>query len=141
VVRGNGIRAEDIGIKGEAIATVDRHVDSRSAERVIDATGKLIFPGIIDAHTHPVYLDDCGALSRTAAFGGTTTVIHYAYAKPGMKLVDTVQQFKDDCARDSVLDYSVHGALFDAANQVKEIPAVIEMGVKSFKMFMPYAKL
>ena len=141
MVRGTGIRAEDIGIKGEAIAKVDRHVDSGSAARVIDATGKLIFPGIIDAHTHPVYLDDCGGLSRTAAWGGTTTVIHYAYAKPGMKLVDTVQRFKDDCDRDSVLDYSIHGALFDAANQAEEIPAVMEMGVKSFKMFMPYAKL
>jgi dihydropyrimidinase len=68
-------------------------------------------------------------------------MIHYAYARPGMKLAETVKQFIDEGRKTSHTDFAIHGAMFDAENQIKDIPQCFKMGVTSFKMFMTYAKL
>lgn len=141
VVRGSGMSMEDIAVKGEVIAKLASDLNPEEATETIDASGKLIFPGIIDAHTHPVYLDDPEGLSVTAAFGGITTLIHYAYARPGMKLTETIDRFREECQSKSLLDFGIHGGIFDAPSQAKEIPEAIKMGVASFKFFMTYAKL
>jgi dihydropyrimidinase len=98
-------------------------------------------PGVIDVHVHPVYEDDMGGLSLTAAHGGTTTLIHFAYAKPGMKLVDTIKKYQEEGLEKSYLDFGIHGTLFDPSSQIDEIPEAFDLGVSSFKMFMTYAKL
>jgi dihydropyrimidinase len=141
VVTGSKIEKANIGIRGEKIVAVQSTLLAKEAGRIIDASGKYVMPGAIDAHVHPVYEDDIEGASVTAAHGGITTLIHYAYAKPGTKLVDTIQQFKDDGAKKSYLDFAIHGALFDPANQATEIPRAFDLGVTSFKMFMAYAKL
>ncbi len=141
VVTGSGIQKADVGIKGEKIVAVKPGLSESEASRVIDASGKYVMPGVIDVHVHPVYEDDMGGLSYTAAFGGTTTLIHFAYAKPGMKLIDTIKQYQEEGLQKSYLDFGIHGALFDPASQVEEIPKAFDLGVSSFKMFMTYAKL
>jgi dihydropyrimidinase len=141
VVTGSRIQKTDIGIKGERIAAVQPGLSTQEAGRAIDASGKYVMPGALDVHVHPVYEDDLGGVSVTAAHGGITTLIHYAYAKPGMKLLDLISQFKEGGQKKSCLDFAIHGALFDPARQVEEIPKAFGMGVTSFKMFMTYAKL
>ncbi len=141
VVGAFGMKKADVGILGEKIISVEPELNSVDAGRVIHASGKYILPGVIDVHTHPVYEDDMGGLSLTAAYGGTTTLVHYAYAKPGTKLLDTVKQFIDEGLQKSYIDFGIHGAMFDAAGQIEEIPKTFELGVTSFKMFMTYAKL
>jgi len=141
VVSGSKIRKADVGIKGEKITSVEPRLPQGEAGRVIEASGKYVVPGVIDVHVHPVYEDDMGGLSFTAAHGGTTTLIHFAYAKPGMKLIDTIKKFKEEGLEKSYLDFGIHGALFDPASQVEEIPKAFDLGVTSFKMFMTYAKL
>lgn len=141
VVRGSGVQKADVGIKGEKIVAIKPRLLEKEANRVIDASGKYVMPGVIDVHVHPVYEDDMGGLSYTAAFGGTTTLIHFAYAKPGMRLIDTIKQYQEEGLQKSYLDFGIHGALFDPASQVEEIPKAFDLGVSSFKMFMTYAKL
>jgi len=141
VVSGAGICKADIGIKGEKIVRVGPGLKQEGAGRIIDATGKYVLPGVIDVHVHPVYEDDMGGASLTAAFGGVTTLIHFAYAKPGMKLIDTIKQYQEEGSKKSYLDFAIHGTLFDPASQIEEIPKAFELGVSSFKMFMAYAKL
>ncbi len=141
VVGGSAIRKADIGIKGEQIRDVEPEIPTQEATRVIDASGKYVMPGVIDVHVHPVYEDNMKDLSFTAAHGGTTTLIHFAYAKPGMKLVDTVKKYLEEGSQSSFLDFGIHGAMFDPSSQVAEIPKVVDLGVSSFKMFMTYAKL
>ena len=72
----------DVGIQGSVIKTISSDA-SLKGKSELDADGCYVLPGLIDPHTHPVYLDDLGGLARTAACGGVSTVIHYAYAKPG----------------------------------------------------------
>jgi dihydropyrimidinase len=141
IVTGSGIKKADIGIKGEKIVTVKTGLLAKEVNRVINASGKYVMPGVIDVHVHPVYEDDIGGLSYTAAFGGTTTLIHFAYAKPGMKLIDTIKKYQEEGLKKSYLDFGIHGALFDPASQIEEIPKAFDLGVRSFKMFMTYAKL
>ncbi|MFC2105593.1 amidohydrolase family protein [Candidatus Bipolaricaulota bacterium] len=140
VVTSIGSRLADVAIDHGRIVAVGRDL-GLEADETIDATDLLVFPGVIDAHTHPVYLDDLTSLPITAAHGGVTTVIHFAYAKPGDGLMDTIHRFQEEGEAGSVLDFALHGGLFDPANQSHEIPQAIEAGVTSHKMFMTYAKL
>jgi dihydropyrimidinase len=141
VVSGSAIRKVDIGIRMEKISVVEDSLPAEEGARIVDAQGKYVFPGIIDVHVHPVYEDNIGGISFSSAHGGTTFLIHYAYARPGMKLLDTIQSYKEDALTNSYLDFAIHGALFDAAAQIPEIPKAFDLGVTSFKMFMTYAKL
>ena len=140
VVSSRGIEVADVAIDGGKVIAVGRDLDAK-AERTIDASDLLVLPGVIDVHTHPVYLDDLESLPVTAAHGGVTTVIHFAYAKPGEGLMDTIHRFREEAEAVSLLDFALHGGLFDPANQSHEIPLALEAGVTSHKMFMAYAKL
>jgi dihydropyrimidinase len=140
IASAEAIRVADVAIAGGRIERIGR--DLRwDADREIDATGLFVLPGLVDIHTHPVYLDDLASLPVTAAHGGVTTVAHYAYAKPGEGLMDTLHRFREESLAESVLDFALHGGLFDPANQSHEIPEAFEFGVTSHKMFMTYAKL
>jgi dihydropyrimidinase len=140
VVTGAGICKADVGIRGEKIAAVGSNLSKESASQTIDATGKFIFPGVIDVHIHPVYLDDVQHCSRLAAYGGTTTILHFAYARTGESLLQKVKEMMQDGLDNSLLDFSLHGGLFESPKQVPEIPQVVELGVRTFKFFMAYVK-
>ncbi len=140
LVTGQGILRADVAVRGERIAAIAPDLPADGCLRVIDAAGKIIFPGIIDVHVHPVYLDDVEACSRVAAYGGTTTLLHFAYARQGESLVQKVGEMLEDAQRRSLLDFSLHGGIWEAAIQVPEIPRVMEMGVRTFKFFMTYLK-
>ena len=131
----------DIGLEDGKISKMASDLKDSDAREVIDATGKYILPGLIDAHVHPVYVDTIEDCSLLGAFGGITTMIHYAYARPGMELADTVRKFIEEGKKTSHTDFAIHGTMFDPENQIEDIPKCFEMGVSSFKMFMTYAKL
>jgi len=141
VVGPRSIKKLDVAVLEGRVAKMASDVNPSSAKNVVDATGKYILPGLIDVHVHPVYVDTIEHCSVLGAFGGITTMIHYAYARPGMKLADTVKKFIDDGRKTSHTDFAIHGAMFDAENQIEDIPRCFKMGVTSFKMFMTYAKL
>jgi dihydropyrimidinase len=130
----------DIGIQEGVIREVSTEA-ALQGKRMIDARGCYVLPGLIDPHTHPVYLDDIGGLAVTAVHGGVTTVIHYAYAKPGQSLMKVIESWKEEGERSSCIDFALHGGLFETLKQADEIPEAFGLGVSSFKVFMAYAKL
>lgn len=112
-----------------------------------DATGLLVLPGGIDVHTHmegvqgiAMNCDTYESGTVAAAFGGTTTIIDFAYQNRG----DSAKQTLDDrlaLAEPQVaIDYSFHLILTDVNPGVlSELPDIINHdGVSSFKMFMAY---
>jgi dihydropyrimidinase len=134
------MRRADVGVRGESIVAVEPGLDPESAAEVVDASNRYVLPGVIDVHVHPVYLDTVEDCSRIAAYGGTTTLLHYAYARTGDNLLEKVTQMKEEGLRTSRLDFGLHGGLFEAPQQLDDIPAVFELGVSGFKFFMPYIK-
>lgn len=140
VVTGDGMRRADVGVRGATIAAVEPDLPRDAADQVIDVDGRYVFPGVIDVHVHPVYLDSVADCSRVAAYGGTTTLLHYAYARTGESLLENVKAMKADGLTNSLLDFGLHGGLFEAPKQIEEIPDVFELGVHTFKFFMPYIK-
>ncbi len=140
VVTGAGMRRADVGVRGEQIAAVEPDLNPGTAGEVIDVSGRYLLPGVIDVHVHPVYVDDIEDCSRIAAYGGTTTLLHFAYARPGESLLEKVNQMLQDGLARSRLDFGLHGGLFEAPRQVDEIPQVMELGVRTFKFFLTYLK-
>lgn len=140
VVTGEGMRLADVGIQGEKLTAIGRDLPQEAAREVVDARGKYILPGAIDVHVHPVYLDSVEHCSTLAAYGGTTTVIHFAYARTGESLLDKVKEMRADGLANSRLDFGLHGGMFEAPRQVPEIPKVMDLGVRSFKFFLTYLK-
>ena len=141
VVTAKGYRRSDVLIEGEQIAAVEPGISSASVAEVIDASNRYVFPGIIDAHTHPYYVDDFQTLASTAAYGGVTTLIHYAYAFPETEAVEAAEKAIELGSKVSCLDFALHLGMFKVAEQYRQIPDVFKLGINSFKMFMAYAKL
>ena len=140
VVTGAGIQRADVGVSGEKIAAIGQDLPREAARDVVDASGKYILPGAIDVHVHPVYLDSVEHCSALAAYAGTTTVIHFAYARTGESLLDRVKEMRADGLASSRLDFGLHGGMFEAPRQVPEIPKVMDLGIRSFKFFLTYLK-
>ncbi|HHY88942.1 MAG TPA: amidohydrolase family protein [Chloroflexi bacterium] len=140
LITGSGIQRADLGVRGEKITAIAPDLPVENARRVIDARGKYIFPGTIDVHVHPVYEDNVEDCSRIAAYGGTTSVLHFAYAKQGDSLLQKVTEMIEDGQAHSLLDFGVHGGIWEAAVQVPEIVETMKLGVTTFKFFMTYLK-
>jgi len=140
IVTGEGMRRADVGVQGEAVVAVEPVLPCEGAAEVIDVAGKYVFPGIIDVHVHPVYLDSVQDCARVAAYGGTTTLLYYAYARTGDNLLQKVEEMLKDGLANGLLDFGLHGGMFEAPKQLQDVPRVFEMGVRTFKFFMPYIK-
>lgn len=143
VVSGRGVRMEDIAVAGERIAAVG-DLGTATADRVIDAQGRYVLPGVIDAHNHPVYADDLAAMSTAGAAGGVTTVVPYIGAIPawGFPAEDPVAVVADYISQwDSAVacDFALHVAIDSSDDLGRDIAPLIELGISSFKFFMAYA--
>ena len=140
VVTGQGVRRADVGVRGEVVVAVEPALPREDAREVVDVAGRYVLPGVIDVHVHPVYVDSVEHSSRVAAYGGTTTVLHFAYARTGDSLLQKVEEMLKDGQAHSRLDFGLHGGMFEAARQVPEIPRVMDIGVRTFKFFLTYLK-
>ena len=136
----------DIFIEGETISAVGKNLQVK-ADKEIDATGKLIFPGGIDPHVH-LDMPFMGTFSsdtyetgtRAALHGGTTMVIDFILQTQGKSLHSALQEWKSRSDHNCVGDYSFHMAVTDFNDETKkEIQQFIEEeGITSFKTFMAY---
>ena len=146
LVNNQGMEPADIYIKDGVIDSVERGESQKTADHIIDASGKFVLPGIIDVHLHPVYADRMNTLSQAAPLGGITTLVPYigavkAWGKTG-NLLDAVKDFITESEKSSMVDFAAHCSLtlndMDTIDEM--IPAAVEMGVISFKVFMAYAR-
>ena len=116
------------------------------ADKVVDAGGKMVLPGAIDAHTHlampfggTISSDDYYAGTRAAACGGTTTVFDFILQDFGETMVDAIKRRDALCAPDAAVDYAFHVAVKDVSNGlIDTIEDAVNYGVSSFKVFMVY---
>jgi dihydropyrimidinase len=128
------------------IAKVGRRIEAPPGAEVVDARGKLVLPGAIDVHVH-VGLNlrghtssDFESTTRTAAFGGVTTILTYVTPRKGETLDEAVEARKAEAEGRCHVDYGLHATLARWGDREDdEIPALIEAGIPSFKMYTTYS--
>ena len=145
IISGSGVRRADLLIEGEKIARVGRRLLC-SADETVDVSGKLLFPGFIDAHTHfdldvcnTVTADDFTTGSRAALRGGTTTVIDFACPHKGETLHQGLALWHQKADGKAYCDYGFHMTIDDWNPSVAaELPDMFASGISSFKMYLTY---
>jgi dihydropyrimidinase len=147
VVNSQQTSRQDIYIKNGLIKEISTDSTiNHSVKQTIDASGKYVLPGFIDAHLHPVYADHMDTISKAAACEGITTLIPYIGAVKAWgqekNLTDTIDDFIQESNASSVVDYSIHCTILqdDIKDSNETIPKLIEKGIISFKAFMAYSK-
>ncbi|MBA1156002.1 dihydropyrimidinase [Microvirga mediterraneensis] len=143
-----GVSAMDVAIQDGEIAALGRDLQARAS---IDAAGKFVLPGGVDAHCHIEQLSGGGLMNadtfetatRSAAFGGTTTVISFAAQHRGDRLRDVVESYARLAAAGAVTDYAFHLWISDPTPETLEqdLPRLIEAGHRSIKVFMTYDRV
>ena len=135
----------DVFVDGETIAAIGTGLP-RTADRTIDATGKLVIPGGIDPHVHmqlpfggTVSSDDFESGTRAAAVGGTTSIIDFAIQYHGKTFTQTLDDWHAKASGKCAIDYGFHLAVTEyQAHHAEEFQAVIAGGVPTFKLFLAY---
>jgi dihydropyrimidinase len=139
----------DVAIRDGRIVAIGN--DLGDAKQVIDATGKYVLPGGIEAHCHIeqesssglMTSDDYYSGSVSAAFGGNTCIVPFAAQHRGQRLHDVLELYHGRAAPKSVIDYSFHLIVSDPTDEVlhEELPQAISEGITSFKIYMTYDRL
>jgi dihydropyrimidinase len=141
----------DLGIAGGRIVAIAQRLPSGAADREIDAAGRIVTPGGVDAHCHldqpmvePMRMaDDFETGTRSAACGGTTTVIPFAAQVKGRSLREAVDDYHRRADGKAAIDYAFHLIVSDPTDTVvdEELPALVNEGYTSFKIYMTYDDL
>ena len=139
----------DIGIRDGRIAALGDNLGE--ADEVIDASGKWVLPGGIDSHVHIaqpssdgiIMADDFASATRSAAFGGNTTVLPFCLQGKGESLREALTAYHAKAEGECYVDVSFHLIVSDPTEQVlgQELPALVADGYPSFKVFMTYEGL
>jgi dihydroorotase len=135
MVRGQLVDA-DLLVDGEKIVGLVGRGDPTEAQTVLDATGKVVLPGIIDTHAHtrePGYThkEDYLSASQAAAAGGVTTMIDMPNVEPPTDTVEAFEAKRELADAKSIVDFG-H---FVAGTNAAEIPKLAAAGATGFKTF------
>ncbi|HIF83278.1 MAG TPA: dihydropyrimidinase [Candidatus Marinimicrobia bacterium] len=135
----------DIFIKNETVTLIGENLEIE-ADEVIDASGKYLFPGGLDPHTHldmpfggTTSADDFETGTRAAAHGGTTTLIDFAIQSKGHSTLEALDTWHAKADGKTAIDYGFHMIVTDLEdNRVHEMKMLANAGVTSYKLFMAY---
>lgn len=149
IVTTSDVVIADIGIAGGRIAAIG--TDLGKAGEIVDASGLIVMPGGVDSHVHISQpsgpgiemADDFASASAAAACGGNTTVIPFCLPEPGQSLRAAVAAYKAKAEGVCLVDYGIHLIVKDTDPTTlgQDLPALLEAGHTSFKVFMTYEGL
>ncbi len=153
VVTATGRSQADVLVDGETIAAVLAPGSvllgtdlAKSVDTVIDAAGKYVIPGGVDAHTHmelpfggTAASDTFETGTRAAAWGGTTTIIDFAVQAYGQRVMDGLATWHAKAEGNCAIDYAFHQIVGDVNDDsLQAMRGLLDEGVSSFKLFMAY---
>ena len=149
VVCGLDLVDADVAVKDGLIMALGRDLPVGLEE--LDATGRLVLPGGVDVHTHIEQIsatgistaDDWSSATRSAALGGTTTVLAFAAQHRGLNLRDVVEDYSQRAQAGAIIDYGFHLMVCNPDDQTvsHDLPQLIDEGHRSVKVFMTYDSL
>ena len=135
----------DVFIKNETVTLIGKNLEME-ADEIIDASGKYLFPGGLDPHTHldmpfggTTSADDFETGTLAAAYGGTTTLIDFAIQTKGQSTLEALDTWHEKAEGKTAIDYGFHMIITDLEdNRVHEMKMLADDGVTSYKLFMAY---
>ncbi len=135
----------DVYVDGETISMIGKDLKVE-ADKVIDAKGRYVIPGGIDAHTHMDIpfggtnsSDDFDTGTKAAAFGGTTTIIDFAIQTKGESCFKGLETWHKKADGKATIDYGFHMIITDMPeSRLPEMTKLIDEGITSYKLFMAY---
>ena len=136
----------DIYVENETITRIGKGLEVPPGTEVIDATGKLVFPGFIDPHVH-VYLpfmatfakDTHETASIAALVGGTTTFIEMCCPSRLDDALEGYYLWKEKAAGHSACDYTFHMSVTKFGSETRDqLKEIVDDGINSFKIFLAY---
>jgi dihydropyrimidinase len=136
----------DIFAENETIARIGTNLDAPPGTEIIDATGKLVFPGFIDPHVH-IYLPFMATFAKdthetgsiAALVGGTTTYIEMCCPNRNDDALEGYQLWKSKAQGNSACDYTFHMAVTKFEDQTEgQLREIVADGISSFKIFLAY---
>jgi dihydropyrimidinase len=146
VVNADSTVRADLLIDGGVVKDVRPNIPPNSATTIVDATGLLLLPGGIDAHTHldmpfggTNSADDFETGTRAAAIGGTTTIVDFAIQARGTKMRSALDTWWKKAENKACIDYGLHMIVTDLPDAgLEDMDDMVREGVASFKLFMAY---
>lgn len=146
LVTEEGIVNEDLRLEQGKIVEIRPNLVPSPGATVIDASGLIVLPGVIDAHTHYSLVvrgactaDDFVSGSRSAACGGVTTFIDYADPIEGKSLAQAMEQRRREAEGNACIDYHLHMCLYGHRSWTKEeLLELKNAGVRNLKVFTTY---
>lgn len=136
----------DLLIDDDRIVAIGRSLNADPEVEVIDATGLLVLPGGVDCHTHmdntfgdSTTCDSFESGTRSAAFGGTTTIVDFAFQRKDVGVLEAIERAQAK-GMEACIDYGFHVIVTGVNDQTLADMqhAIRHEGVSSFKMFMAY---
>ncbi|KKM12788.1 hypothetical protein SY88_01540 [Clostridiales bacterium PH28_bin88] len=145
LVSGGRMQQADLAVAGSRVKDIGRRLRPGKGTRVLDAAGRYVLPGIIDAHTHyrlhtrgTVTAEDFFTGTRAAACGGVTTVIDFADQVPGFTLAEAARWRMADAAG-ACVDFGLHMVVTRVTPGLElELAQLVAMGIPSVKVFTTY---
>jgi dihydropyrimidinase len=146
IVNADSTTQADLLIDGAVIKEIRAGIPVAAADTIVDATGLLLLPGGIDAHTHldmpfggSNSADDFLTGTRAAAIGGTTTIVDFAIQARGTKMRVALDTWWKKAEGKACIDYGLHMIVTDLGDAgLEDMDDLVREGVASFKLFMAY---
>ncbi|WP_417815357.1 dihydropyrimidinase [Thalassospira alkalitolerans] len=146
IVTASDVYRADIGIVDGRITALAG--DLNDSDDIVDATGLYVMPGGIDSHVHIaqpsgdgiVMADDFETGTRSAAMGGNTSIISFCMQEKGDSLRESLKVYHAKADGECHIDVAFHLIVTDPTPAVlgQELPALVEDGYTSIKVFMTY---
>ena len=146
IVTGSSRFVADIWCEDETITSIDRDLPAPEGAEVVDATGKFVFPGFIDPHTH-IHLPFMGTTAKdsyatgtqAAIVGGTTTVFDMCCPDRSAEPTAAFSTWKSKAEGQACCDYSFHmGVTKFHKGTEPQLREIVAEGIQSFKIFLAY---
>lgn len=145
VVSGEECKKADVLIEDEKIVKVEENIED-PADEVLNVTGKYLFPGFIDGHTHmalevsgTITADDFDTGTRAELAGGTTCIVDFATQNKGESLALALENWHKKADGKAHCDYAFHLAISDWNPDISsELEQIVAGGIHSFKLYTTY---
>lgn len=148
IVTPDGVIEGDLGVRAGTIVSVGPSALSSPAKQQVDARGLFVLPGGVDVHCHIEQMSGMGqwnadtfeTATRSAAYGGTTSLISFAAQASGQGLAETVEDYAARAKRGAEVDHAFHITVTDTGVPAfdAELAALIAAGHRSIKVFTTY---